>query len=163
MRPGSLLRLRSHWNNYKLAKCEHGQRSIPAFETLSQFNVTNAIIHKCHVTSQVEYEASLIHHMKENPKLFHSYIHHKKIDCTSVGPPYSTTGELSDYPQAMAESFSKAFSLVNTSHNLPSPAPFQSAPGALTDINVDVQQVATLLQDLDPFTAIGPDGIHPCS
>lgn len=160
--PGSLLRLRSIlWNNYKLARREHGRRSISAAEALSQFNVANASIHKFHVTSQAEYESSLIHRMKENPKLFHSYIRHKKIGRTSVGPLYTITGELSDSPQAMAESFSKAFSLVYTSHNLPNPAPFQSAPGALTDINVEVQQVIALLQDIDPFTAVGPDGIHP--
>ena len=110
--PGSLLCLRFiHWNNNKLSRHEHGWRSISAVEALSQFNVAYASIHKFYVTSQAERESSVIHHMKESPKLFHSHIHHKKIGQTSVGPLCSTTGELSDSPQAMGES-SKSFFLV---------------------------------------------------
>ena len=31
----------------------------------------------------------------------------------------------------------------------------------MTDVDVDVEQVEVMLQDLDPFTAAGPDEIHP--
>ena len=38
----------------------------------------NADIHTFHIRSQAQYESSLIHRMKKNPKLFHAYIRHKK-------------------------------------------------------------------------------------
>ena len=99
--------------------------------------------------------------MKENPKLFHAYIRHKKVGRTSVGPLSLASGELSDSPHDMSESFSQAFSSVYTSQNPPNPAPFQQFPGTLADITVSVEQVEAVLSDLDPFTAVGPDGLHP--
>ena len=77
--PGSLLRSRSvSWDNYKSTRRIHGRRSVIAVEALSQFNSINADIHTFHIRSHAQYESSLIHRMKENPKLFHAYIRHKK-------------------------------------------------------------------------------------
>ena len=124
-------------------------------------NSINADIHTFHIRSQAQYEPSLIHRMKENPKLFHAYIRHKKkTGRTSVGP-LLPSGELSDSSLGMAESFSQAFSSGYTSHNLSNPALFQYSSTTVTDVDVHVEQVEALLQDLDPFTAAGPDEIHP--
>ena len=160
--PGSLIRLRSvHWNNYKSVRLVYGRHSAVAREALSLFTSTNVAIHKFHIRSQAQYESSLIKRMKENPKLFHAYIRHKKTGRVSVGPLRLSTGELSDSPPAMAESFSQAFSSVYTSHDLLAPAPFQKCAETMPDLDIHVQQVETMLLDLDPFTAVGPDGIHP--
>ena len=160
--PGSLTRWRSVcWRNYKSARRVHGRGSTMAKEALLRFNNANADVHRFHLRSQAQYESSLIRRMKENPKLFHSYIRHKKVGRTSVGPLYMSTGDLSDSPQDMVESFSQAFSSVYTSHSLPTPAPFQHSDSIMPDIVVQVEQVQALLESLDPFTAVGPDRIHP--
>ena len=157
--PGSLIRRRSrHWHDYKAARSLHGRRSPITSQALSAFNAANADIHSFQVRSQANYESSLILRMKEKPKLFHAYIRHKKVGRTSAGPLRLTSG---DSPQDMAESFSQAFSSVYTSHRLPNPAPFQTSLGTLTNITIQAEQVESLLNAIDPSTAMGPDGIHP--
>ena len=92
--PVSLIHLRSiRWNNYKSARLTYGTHSAVAHEALTLFNSTNADIHKFLIRSRVQYEPSLIHHMKENPKLFHAYIRHKKTGRASVEPLRLSTGE----------------------------------------------------------------------
>lgn len=49
--------------------------------------------------------------MKENPKLFHSYIRHKELR-SAVGPLRLPTGDLSDDPAEMVECFSSSFASV---------------------------------------------------
>ena len=160
--PGSLICHRSScWHTYKVARSSHGRQSPITVQALLNFNAANADVHNFQHLSQASYESSLVHQMKEKPKLFHAYIRHKKVGHNSVGPLRIESGELCDMPDVMSESFSQAFSSVYTKHTLPNPALFQHSVGFLSSVPIEPEQIEVLLNAIDPSTAMGLDCIHP--
>lgn len=160
--PPSLLRRRSVlWKQFKEVRAVSGRRSIASQRALSSFLSVNSDIHNFHVRSQAEYENSLSLRLKENPKLLHSYVRHRKVGRTTVGPLRLPSDKLSDNPAEMVEMFAEAFASVYLTANLPHPAPFQHCFGRLSCISVCQEEVERLLNDLDSFSAMGPDNLHP--
>ena len=73
---------------------------------LAQYNEVNQ---RFYVAQQLDYERSLIHKIKESPKLLHQYIRSKKIGTPSVGPLKLDNGELTSNCGEMAEIFAASF------------------------------------------------------
>ena len=113
--------------------------------------------------SQVKYERKITNELVSNPKLFHSYLRRKKVGCPSVGPLKLDDGSLSDDPLVMADKFALAFAEVfDVSIVNHSPAPHQTSICHMPPINLQLQDVITILRSLDDNTSAGGDGIHPC-
>ena len=104
---------------------------------------------------------SLLLKMKENPKLIHSYLHHKKQFRSSVGPLKLCSGRTTDDPGLMADAFVEAFASTFTASNPANPAPNQHCHAVLDHITLTQADVGDILSHLDVNTSMGPDGLHP--
>ena len=160
--PSSLKRRRvSAWTLYKTNRATFGRRADCTALALQRFQLVNRQLKNFAYTSQVEYERSLISRMKENPKLLHSYIRHKKKLRPAVGPLTLACGDLTDDPRTMADCFVSAFSSVFTTVTPVNPAPHQLNDTTLDQINFTLGDVLEILSNLDANSAMGPDGLHP--
>ena len=111
--------------------------------------------------SQKMYERSLIDQLKVNPKLLHGYINHRKIGRFTLGPIRDANGCLNDDPHTMSECFARSFASV-IDRSLPfNNFPHQQFQGQITDLVITTECVAKFLQDLDPKSSMGYDGVHP--
>ena len=163
--PTSLKRRRSEaWREYKNARAHHGRRSPITLRLLNIFQEINKELRHFALNSQVQYEKSLLSKMKENPKLFHSYLCHKKKFRSSVGPIRLPHGSTTDAPFEMAECFSAAFASVYNTDTPTDPAPHQRSEEpdrVLEDIEFGPSEVKNILLALDVNSSMGPDGLHP--
>ena len=97
---------------------------------------------------------------KDNPKLLHSYIRHKKVGRPSVGPIRLDSGRLTDSPSEMDEVFASSFAAVYTKTCPPNPLPHQCIDGTIDPVSFPVEKLKGAPQNLDSNTAMGPDNIH---
>lgn len=85
--PTSLKNQRKHaWEEYKDNRSMHGRHSAITSSSLQSFLQANKALRNFAFTSQVNYERSLIARTKDNPRLLHSYIRHKKTVQVICGP-----------------------------------------------------------------------------
>ena len=84
-----------------------------ALEALDRFNSVNHQLHYHVYFSRAGYERSLMERYTDEPKLFHSYIWHKKRGRMAVGPLKLPCGNLVNGSYEMAkllvDTFSSAF------------------------------------------------------
>ena len=160
--PRSLQREKSKlWSLYKSARNAHGRNSPIAGSAYLKFCDANHAIKNFSICSQKMYERSLIDQLKVNPKLFHGYINHRKVGRPTVGPIRDANGYLTDDPHTMSECFARSFASV-FDRSLPSNNfPHQQFQGQITDLVITTECIAKFLQDLDPNSSMGYDGIHP--
>ena len=160
--PSSLKRRRQvAWRTYKDSRTKFGRKSQEAVSALKAFWETNNELRSYACTSQIEYEKSLIARSKENPKLLHSYIRHKKQYRSSIGPLRLCSNVISDNPKEMADCLLEAFCGVHSSKIPDNPAPHQCCEAVLDDVNFLPSEIRALLSNLDPNSAMGMDGFHP--
>ena len=108
--PSSLKRRRKAvWDKYKGLRSNLGRKAPLTVSALKTFQEVNNQLRTFASRSQIEYEKSLIERSKENPKLLHSYMRHKKQLRCSVGPLRLASGAVSDDPGEMADCFLDAF------------------------------------------------------
>ena len=161
--PASLLNQRHEaWSHYKTVRGRLGRKSTEARSCYSTFASINQRCRAHAVNAQAKYEEDLLRKSHEQPKLFHSYLRHKKVGRPSVGPLQLSSGQLSDDPSCMAEIFAESFSSVY-SRSIPSePSPHQQFhESSLEHIAISREDVLKSLLELDGNSAMGPDDIHP--
>ena len=129
---------------------------------LRTFQEVNSQLHAFATSSQIEYEKSLLKRSRENPKLLHSYMRHKKQLHCSVGPLRLVSNVVSDNPKEMADCFLDAFSGIHLTTIPAYQAPHQQCVAVLSDIDFSPADVHATLSSLDPNAAMGQDGLHPC-
>ena len=84
--PNSLRHKHSEaWGKYKLDRAIQFCKSVACRASLAMFLKMNQEYHTFGTCSQRADEKLLVARMKESPKLFHLYIHHKKQFCATVG------------------------------------------------------------------------------
>ena len=149
------------WSSYKNLRSMHGRLSPQASDALVHFNNLNYQYRNYSISSQSQYELSLIDSFNTNPKLLHSYVRHKKVGQPCVGPLVTREGVMTNDCKAMADVFVKAFASVYQNQNLPNPGEHQSCDSSISDIVLDLSTVKQYLKSLDIFSSMGPDGIHP--
>ena len=160
--PTSLVHRRQEaWQNYKSIRQRFSRRSSEVVAAYEIFAAANRQYRRFAISTQAEYERELIVRSKDNPKLLHSYIRKKKVGRPSIGPLKLPSGSLSDSPTEMAETFATSFAAIYTHGTPANPASYQQFDGSIRSITVTVHDVYTALSDLDPNSAMGPDGIHP--
>ena len=146
---------------FKSVKRRLGNRSDETNITYRAFADINNRSRNFHVHSQPKYEEGLIEKSKQNPKLLHSYIRHKKVGRSSAGPVKLPSGALTDDAKTMSECFADAFGSVYTRKTPTDPHPHQTSPSHIAPLDITRDQVLSLLLGLDPNSSMGPDGLHP--
>ena len=77
--PRSLYDDRSRlWLNYKGLRAQFGRRDIRTSSALEDFQGANRVLKNYSIRRKLEYERGIISSINTAPKLFHSYIRHKK-------------------------------------------------------------------------------------
>ena len=127
--------------------------------------MSNKIIRNFEVNCQKEYEGLLADQINNNPKLFHSYVKHRRVARPSIGPIKTNDGFLSDDPTVMANCFACSFASVFTTDD-PSLTPnsdilHQVSHSYIDALDINALKVETLLKSLDSNSSSGEDGIHP--
>ena len=100
------------------------------------------------ITSQVNNERSLREPLKTNPKFFHSYIKHRRIGSSCVGPIKMTNGLLTDGPITMDEFFSDLFASVSVSVLPDSSFSHQTCEGTIDELHESPERVECALNSL---------------
>ena len=160
--PTSLVHERQRaWSTFKAVKHRLGNRSPEVSVAYKAFADINTRFRNFAVHSQSKYEEGLIAKSKENPKLLHSHIRHKKVGRSSAGPVRLPSGVLCDDPTRMSECFAEAFASVYASQSPANPHPHHIFPGSLAPLVITRDHVLSLLRGLDPHSSMGPDGLHP--
>ena len=111
--PRALLRSKKEaWREYKLLRGDLGRNSHFTDSAWCRFQNCNNSIKHFAVNSQKSYEKLVASQLKTNPKLFHSYIKHRRVGRPSIGPLSLEDGSITDNPQQMANCFAESFSSV---------------------------------------------------
>ena len=148
------------WNDYK-QKRNHLTRTHP--ETLEALDLYSAINHQYRNftrNNQKSYEERLADILPVAPKALHGYLRERKKGCPSVGPLRNQQGTLVSNPQEMADILVEAFASVYVEDQPQNPGAHQTSSCQMDDIVVGVDEVLKVLSNLDPSSALGPDGIH---
>ena len=149
------------WSQYKLCRHIHGRHSPLTNSAWCRFWDTNKKVKNFALNAQKSYERSLVEQLKSNPKLFHGYIKHRKVGRPSVGPIRADDGELSDDPAIMSECFANAFSSVYVTSIPSNDCLHQNFSGSISNLLITPATVAACLEDLQPNSTMGDDGLHP--
>ena len=138
----------------------HPQRnSSDAVRTWLDFVEMNCVYRKISVSSQLQYEMSLIDQLRSSPKLFHSFIKHMRIGRPAVGPLRLPNGKRGDEPSVMATMFVQTFASVFHDVEPSDPAPNQLCDGIIHDLVIIEYMIEEILKALNPNTSVGSDGI----
>ena len=160
--PRALKRAKNNaWNEYKESRRTYGRTHPTTMQAWYAFEDKNTEIKMFATNSQIEYEKKVASQINTKPKLFHSYVRHRKVGKPSVGPLKLCTGEMTDDPSKMAEALAVAFSGVYAGTAPSDPEPHQTCNSFMPDILITPLQVREVLLDLDVNSSGGSDGIHP--
>ena len=159
--PRAMKRQRARlWNIFKHNKDQLGRNHQDALEALDVYKAINRQYRYYTINNQKSYEERLADIIPEAPKALHGYLRERKKGCPTVGPLKNQAGDLVSDPQVMADILVRAFASVYV-ENLPTnPSIHQTASSRMNDIVVGVDEVLKVLSNLDPSSALGPDGIH---
>ena len=161
--PGRALmqRKRAAWSSYKEARASNGRRSPQATAAWSNFQSVARDVKMFSYNSQKTYERGVVSQINDNPKLFHSYLKHRKVGKPTVGPIMLPSGSLSDDAEVMANCFVESFASVFASDPAPNILPHQMCPSNSSCLEVHPTSVEEVLSALDPNSSMGSDGVHP--
>ena len=160
--PNGLLRAKnSAWLEYKLSRHMNGRNAPNTLESWTAFQDINKQVRGFAAASQCSYESMVAAQVDTNPKLFHSYLNHKKVGRPSVGPLKLNNGTLTDDPFTMAENFVGAFSSVFECRVPDNVETNQICTDTLDNILVTPQALEKMIGRLDVSSSMGGDGIHP--
>ena len=97
---------------YKATRDNYGRGHQITVSAWDAFVSINSQIQKFAIDSQIGYERKISEQIGSNPKLFHSYLKHRKVGKPSIGPIKLQDGTLTDDPQLMADRFASSFASV---------------------------------------------------
>ena len=130
----------------------HHQDTIHAW---SAFQDINSSSKNYAILSQINYEISICSQLDTNPKLFHSYIKHRKVSRPLAGPLKLSDCSLTDNLDVMAECFVSSFHSVFSSAHPPNQFAHQTCASNIGMLNTSVNDVESLLNELDPISGMG--------
>ena len=160
--PRSLKRERSNaWQRYKNLRFSFGRNHNDVLTAWQNYTLVNEQILNFAVQSQKDYELSISRQVNTQPKLFHSYIKHRKVCRPSIGPIKLPNGQITDDPVVMANNFVLSFARVFNSEILSQPKPHQTCNNHADQIIVTPAVVESIICSINLNSSMGEDGIHP--
>ena len=148
------------WAEYKATRSQFGRSSYQALNMWHNFTICNRDMRDFKLSSRNQYELDLLQSFTQHPKRLHTYLRNQKINRPRVGPLLAGD-ELSDDPATMAECLVDAFSGVLDASPPPLAHAHQVSIMTLTDVDISLRKVVAALENLDPTSCMGPDGIYP--
>ena len=136
----------------------HHQDTLHAW---SAFQDINSSVKNFAIQSQINYEISICSQLGSNTKLFHSYIKHREVSRPLVGTLKLSDGSLTANPDVMAEGFVSSFYSVFSSAEPPNPFVHQTCSSNIGMLNISVNEVESLLNELESNSGMGGGGVHP--
>ena len=149
------------WRHFKSCRSISGRNHVDTTDAYVRFTEINRQIKMFAVNSQVMYEKHVASQIKDNPKLFHSYIKHRRVQKPSVGPLRLPCGNITDDPLSMADYFASTFASIYNNSLIQNPCPNQLCNSTISDVVITPAKVEQLLLKLDCGSAMGEDGLHP--
>ena len=149
------------WHNYKQLRKNFNRHHPDVLDAWRDFRICNDRVKNFAISSQIDYERSLGSQLSSNPKLFHSYVKHRKTNRPTIGPIKQPNGILTDDPQTMADCFAISFASVFNNHVPINCFIHQQSQAIIDEIIITVDMVARAISTLNPNSAVGYDGIHP--
>ena len=160
--PRAMVRAKSSaWHDYKCCRTTHGRNDAITTNAFCKFNLCNNVVKYFAINSQKQYELSLSVQLNVNPKLFHSYIKHKKVDKPVVGPIRLSDGSLTDNSLTMANMFVRSFASVFSVESPDHPCSHQSCGDIINELEFTSDGIREILASLNPNSSMGEDGLHP--
>ena len=143
------------WRQYKFLRTQHGRNSDEATTVLQQYLLVNYEFRNYTIVKQCEYEANLGKNLKDNPKLFYSFIRKKKVGAPSIGHLRSLDGHVETDSHKMTEIFASAFSSVFTATIPEDPSPHQVFNEIIPQVDILLSDVSLVISKLDAFSSMG--------
>ena len=160
--PRSALRSRSNlFVEFKEKRTRMGRNDPSTLEAWQHFTAANNNVKNFAIDSQKAYEANIARRLSTEPKLFHSYLRHRRVGRPTIGPLKTADGDVTDNPLEMAEQFVKSFKSVFATGTLNNPAPHQVSMSVLPEVEISILEVQQELVSLDVNSCMGADEIHP--
>ena len=149
------------WRTFKSTRITLGRNHPDTLLAWDRFVAINETLLRFSIQSQESYEAEITAQISVNPKLFHSYLKHRKEGRPKIGPiRLRSTYELTDDPYSMAQCFVDSFAQVFNTDSLNSRLPHQSCSSIMVDITITPAHVISAIESLNINSAVGEDGIH---
>ena len=126
-----------------------------------QYKVVNEKILNFAIRSRMEYECKLGNQINSQPKLFHSYIKHRKVSRPSIGPIKLPNGEISDDPALMANCFIQSFASVFQTDVSTEPFSHQICDNRVDQLQITPAIIENIIVSINLNSAMGDDCIHP--
>ena len=160
--PRSLLNTKNEaWSSYKSCRSVYGRYNPVTMEAWLKFQFCNNSIKLFAINSQKAYEKTIAMQINSSPKLFHSYLKHRKVCRPSVGPIKLSDNSLTDDPHIMASFFVDSFASMFTNDIPLTSRPNQLCNDLMVDMHVTPNDVVKALDSLDPNASMGVDAMHP--
>ena len=160
--PRDMIRLRAAaFRRYKETRTLMGRRHPTTFEAWRSFTEANDRMKNFAVNSQKEYEKNIAQQIKTSPKLFHSYMRHRRVGRPSIGPLKIDDDSVTDDPTLMAKQFASSFLEVFSGVTPQNPSEHQVVNASIAEVYVTPENVEQEIKTLDANSAMGSDGVHP--
>ena len=128
------------WQNYKDIQSRYRSNSSNVVRAWSDFVETNCDCKSFSVSLQLKYEMSLIDQLRSSPKWLHSYINHRRVGRSNLGP-------------LVVQTFASIFHDVEPSD----PVPNQLCYGIIHEVEINQDMVEVILKALDANTSVGSE------
>ena len=99
--------------------------------------------------------------INSQPKLFHSYIKHRKVCRPSIGPIKLPNGDITDDSLSMANCFVHSFASVFRTEILAHPFLHQICNSRVEQLQITPVIIENIIASINLNSAMGDDGIHP--
>ena len=144
------------WKNCKTVRGDEGRHHQDTIHAWSVFQDIISSLKNCAIQSQIYYEIFTFSQLDSNLKLFHSHIKHRKVSRPLVGLLKLLDDYFTDNPDVIAKCFVTSFHSVFFFSS--ASEPIYTSNIAMP--NISVNDVESLLNELDPNSGMGGDGLH---
>ena len=160
--PRHMLRRRNQaWDNFKTVRGSCGRQDARTDQAWQNFACANSAIKNFALNSQIQYEREISQQLAVTPKLFHSYVRHKRVSRPSIGPLRLSDGTLTDDPLAMANTFAYSFASVFDASVPSVQHPHHVSSSTIPRLEITQEMIVTTIQSIDRSSSPGSDNVHP--
>ena len=137
------------WDKWKRTKKEEDKKEYKKWETKVKKMVQNR---------KNGLERQIAKDCKSNPKRFYSYVNNARSSRSTIGP-IKKNGELVVDPKEQANVFNAHYSSVFNRGGAATPELTSNGTHRIEDIEINEEVIKSAIQQLNEFSAPGPDGI----
>ena len=158
--PRALIVERSQvWASYKRLRSVLGRNHHTVLEIYEVYAALNLQYRNYARNWQRDYECKMANSLKENPKLFHSYVRRRKQGKPSVGP-LKVDGVVISNSERVAEVLADYFSEIYGSPGSANVTVDAVHEVSMAQIDISYEAVLGVLRGLDASSSCGPDGVQ---